>query len=135
MKKLLFSIFTLMIAFSATAQLNQSAQDATAELTKVYDLNEQQQKDMLVIQERRVRNLGQIKDMKTADVDKYRHKAKAIQQSTDASIRRMLTEEQMKTYQQERMKWRQERSAKISALKGTGLSFQEIEDKLLEEGY
>jgi len=135
MKKLLFSIFTLMIAITASAQLNQTAQSATDELVEIYNLNEQQTKDMMVIQERRVRNLEQIKGMKDTDIDKYRHKIRAIKQSTDASIRRMLTEKQMEVYQRERTEWRKKRAAKISDLKGTGLTFKEIEDKLLEEGF
>lgn len=135
MKKLFLNIFTLLLTFGAFAQSNVTAQQATDELVKVFDLDTKQAAQMLVIQERKVRNLNQITEIKKTDVKKYRHKFRAIQQSTDASIRRMLTDTQMVTYKKRRLEWRENRAAKIADFKKTGMSFQEIEDKLLEEGY
>jgi hypothetical protein len=135
MKKIILGVFTLIVSFSAFAQKNVTAQEATDELVKVYTLDSQQAKEMLVIQERKVRNLDQIVDMKTTDVKLYRHKYRAIQQSTDASIRRMLTETQMKIYEKRRLEWREERAAKIAKLKESGMTLEEIEDQLLEEGF
>ncbi len=135
MKKLFLNIFTLLLAVGAFAQTDMTAQEATDDLVKVYDMDSKQAAQMLVIQQRRVRNLNQITEMKNTDVKKYRHKFRAIQQSTDASIRRMLSEEQMQVYKKRRLEWRENRAAKIADLKKTGLSLQEIEDKLLEEGY
>jgi len=47
----------------------------------------------------------------------------------------MLSETQMKVYRKKRMEWRKKRSAKISTLKDSGMSLEQIEDKLLEEGF
>ena len=135
MKKLMLSIFALVITLSAFAQNNSTAQKATDELVKVYDLDADQAKEMLVIQERKVRNLKQISGMKTTEVKKYRHKHRAIQQSTDASIRRMLTEEQMKVYEKRRMELREKRAAEVTKLKESGKTLEEIEDTLIEKGY
>lgn len=135
MKKLILSVFSLVLASAVYGQGNVSAQDATDELVKIYDLDKDQTEEMLVIQERKVRNLEEIEEMKTTDVQRYRHKYRAIQQSTDASIRRMLTESQMKVYEKRRLEWREERAKKIAKLKESGKSLEEIEDELLEEGF
>ncbi len=135
MKKLFLSTLLLLFVVNIFAQKNTAAQEATDELVKIYDLNTKQAKQMLVIQERKLRNLEQIKHMKTTDAKMYRHKFRAINQSTDASIRRMLTEAQMKIYTERRMEWRNKRAERIATLKESGLSLVEIEDKLLEEGF
>ncbi len=135
MKKLFLSTLLLLFVVNIFAQKNTAAQEATDELVKIYDLNSKQAKQMLVIQERKLRNLEQIKHMKTTDAKMYRHKFRAINQSTDASIRRMLTEAQMKIYTERRMEWRNKRAERIATLKESGLSLVEIEDKLLEEGF
>lgn len=136
MKKLFLSTLLLLFAVSIFAQSKTStAQEATDELVKVYQLDSKQATQMLVIQERKVRNMEQIKDMKATDAKMYRHKYRAINQSTDASIRRMLNDEQMKIYQQRRMEWRNQRAERIATLKESGLTLVEIEDKLLEEGF
>lgn len=135
MKNLILGVFTLMVSIGAFAQQSTTAQEATDELTKIYNLDSEQAKEMLIIQERKVRNLEEIAEMKTSDIKKYRHKYRAIQQSTDASIRRMLTEKQMKVYEKRKLKWREDRAAKIAKLKESGMTLEEIEDELLEEGF
>ncbi len=135
MKKLFLSFFVLFIGLSAFAQEKSVAQVATDELVKVYDLDNKQAKEMLTIQERKIRNLEQISGMKDTDVKKYRHKHRAIQQSTDASTRRILNETQMKVYEQRRFEWRKKRAAKIAELKEAKKSLEEIEDALIEEGF
>lgn len=135
MKKLFLSLSVLLIATFVFAQDNNAAQQATDEFVKIYDLDEKQAAQMLVIQERKQRNLSQINGMKTTDVKKYRHKKRAIMQSTDASIRRMLTEEQMLIYKQKRIEWREARAARVVELKESGMDKDQIEDTLLEEGF
>lgn len=135
MKKLLLSILLLSVVFVAFGQDRNTAQEMTDELVAVYQLNDQQTTQMLVIQERKIRNLEEIETIKVSDNRKYRHKYRAIQQSTDASIRRMLSSEQMKVYQQRRAEWRKKRAARVLELKESGIELQELEDKLLEEGF
>ncbi len=135
MKKIFLSFFALALTISVFAQANTEAQTVTNELIKEYGLDNQQAAQMLVIQERKVRNMAEIESLKNSDTKKYRHKKRSIKQGTDASIRRVLNEEQMKIYQQKRLEWRKERAEKIAALKDSGMTMEEIEDTLLDEGY
>lgn len=135
MKKVILSLFALALSIATFAQSNNDAQVATDKLVKEYNLDQQQAARMLVIQERKVRNLKEVEGIKKTDEKKYRHKKRSIQQGTDASIRRLLNEEQMKVYQQNRMTWRKERADRIADLKDSGMTMEEIEDKLLDEGF
>jgi hypothetical protein len=117
------------------AQTNSEAQMATDQLVKEYELNEQQSEQMLVIQERQIRNLAEIEALKNTDIKKYRHKKRSIQQGTDASIRRLLTKDQMEIYQKNRLEWRKERANRIAELKDSGMTMEEIENTLLDEGF
>ncbi len=135
MKKFLLSVFSLLVTIGAFAQDDATARTATDELVEIYSLDSDQAEQMLVIQQRKVRNLTQIETMKNSDIKKYRHKVRAIQQSTDASTRRMLNKEQMVTYQQKRLEWRKDRTNRIAELKESGMTMEQIEDKLLDEGF
>lgn len=135
MKKLLFSLILFTLAFNVNAQDSDKAQKTTDELVALYDLNEEQTKQMLVIQKREVRNLAQVKHLKESDNKKYRHKHRAIRQGTDASIRRILNKDQLVIYQKQRLEWRQKRADRIIELKESGMPLEEIEGILLEEGF
>lgn len=132
MKKLIFSLSFLMLGLVAFAQNNNSAQAKTDELSQFYQLDDAQKAQMLEIQQRRDRNMSEIAVIKDSDKRVYRHKCRAIQQSTDASIRRILKEDQMEQYNQRRIEWRKKRAAKVSELKESGATAEEIEDALLE---
>ena len=134
MRKIFFSILSLFLAVSVIAQgsVDPKVRKAADRMIKVYNLDEQQAVTALEIQERRFRNLEEISDLKNTDKDLYRHKLKAIQQSTDASLRRILNEEQMAIYNQRKIEIRNKRAAKTAELKAQGMSLEEIEDALLE---
>lgn len=134
MKNIFFSILSLFLVVSVLAQgtVDPKVRKATDEMIKVYNLDEQQAVTALEIQERRYRNLAEIASLKNTDIDLYQHKYKAIQQSTDASLRRMLNEEQMVIYNRRKLDIRNKRAEKTAELKEQGLSMEEIEDALLE---
>lgn len=134
MKNIFFSILSLFLVVSVLAQgtVDPKVRKATDEMIKVYNLDEQQAVTALEIQERRYRNLAEIASLKNTDKDLYQHKYKAIQQSTDASLRRMLNEEQMVIYNRRKLDIRNKRAEKTAELKEQGLSMEEIEDALLE---
>ncbi len=134
MRKIFFSILSLFLAVSVIAQgsVDPKVRKAADGMIKVYNLDEQQAVTALEIQERRFRNLEEISDLKNTDKDLYRHKLKAIQQSTDASLRRILNEEQMAIYNQRKIEIRNKRAAKTAELKEQGMTLEEIEDALLE---
>ena len=133
MKKLILSIFSLMLAISVFAQdtVDPKVQKAADEMVKTYNLDETQAATAVEIQERRFRNLAEIESLKNTNRDMYRHKFKAIQSSTDASLRRMLNEEQMAIYNQRKQDLRKKNADKTAQLKAKGLSVDEIEDALL----
>ncbi len=134
MKKIFFSILSLFLAVSVIAQstLDPNARKAADEMIEIYDLDEKQSATALEIQERRYRNIAEIASLESTDKDLYRHKYKAILQSTDASLRRMLNEGQMAIYNQRKMDLRERKAAKTAELKEQGLSMTEIENALLE---
>lgn len=134
MKKIFFSILSLFLAVSVIAQssVDPNARKAADEMIKIYDLDEKQSATALEIQERRYRNIAEIAPLESTDKDLYRHKYKAILQSTDASLRRMLNEGQMVIYNERKTDLRERKAAKTAELKAQGLSTTEIEDALLE---
>lgn len=134
MKNIFFSVLSLFLTVGVFAQgsTNPEIRKATDEMIKVYDLNADQAATALEIQERRFRNLGEIASLEKTDKGLYKHKYKAIQQSTDASLRRMLNESQMEIYNARKMDLRIKRAKKTAELKGQGLSIEEIEDALFE---
>ena len=134
MKKILFSILSLFLAAGIFAQssVDPKVKKAADEMIEVYNLDEKQAVTALEIQERRFRNLAEIKSLENTDKNLYRHKYKAIQQSTDASLRRILNEEQMAIYNQRKLEDRTLRAAKTAELKEQGLTMEEIEDALIE---
>lgn len=134
MKKLFFGIFALLLVNLIATQgfAQQNAAKMAGELAKIYNLDDDQSATMLKIQERKLRNLSEIEHLKGSDEKMYRHKRKAIYQSTDASIRRMLREDQMAIYKQRSNEWRVKKADKTAELKAQGKSLEEIEDALLD---
>ena len=126
MKKLILSIFSLMLAISVFAQdtVDPKVQKAADEMVKTYNLDETQAATAVEIQERRFRNLAEIESLKNTNRDMYRHKFKAIQSSTDASLRRMLNEEQMAIYNQRKQDLRKKNADKTAQLKAKGLFYE-----------
>ncbi len=134
MKKIFFSVLSLFFVVSVFAQssTDPKVRAAADEMIEMYNLDEKQATTALEIQERRFRNLAEIASLETTNKDLYRHKYKAIQQSTDASLRRILHEDQMVIYKKHKMELRVERAAKTEELKAKGLTIEEIEEALLE---
>ena len=134
MKKIVFSMLSLFLVVGVFAQniTNPKVDKAANEMINTYNLDEDQAEIAFEIQERRFRNLAEIESLENTDKDLYRHKYKAIQKSTDASLRRILNEEQMAIYNQIQLDLRNERAAKTAELKEQGLSQVEIEETLFE---
>ncbi len=133
MKNVFFCFVLLLLGLQVQAQDQTTIAQADADkLIELYQLDDQQQVTMLEIQERKQRNLAEIEPLRATDVKRFQHKLRAIHYSTDASIRRLLKEEQMDTYRQARIEWRTRRAAKVKELKEAGASAEEIEAALLE---
>ncbi len=114
MKKLLFSAFMLCFALSTFAQsagAKSTASEDTQLLVKMFNLDAKQSQQMLVIQQRKYRNLAEIESLKTSNPDVYAKKIQAIDYGTDASVRRLLNKEQMRLYRNNQAAERKKRAA------------------------
>ena len=108
MKKLILSLSLLLLGIGVFAQksVHPIVQKDTDALVTLYNLDDAQKEKVLVIQERKHRNLAEIEVLKGRDDKLFRHKFRAIHKNTDASIRRILNEEQVKVYNEKRLEKR-----------------------------
>lgn len=128
----IIAFFSVCSAYAQSAADREAARKATEELTAVYSLDEGQVQKMLVIQERRFRNLAEIEPLKTTDETLYRQKLKSIRTLTEASMAHMLTPEQKAILDRERADRRRSEAERIEALKKSGASKEAIYEALLE---
>ncbi len=107
----------------------------TGQLTEKYKLTEKQQAEMLTIQERKYRNFGEIENLRESDPTKFIEKIRALKIGTDGSIQRMLNEDQLVIFRQEKAEFRKLKSTIYSELKSSGASQMQIDYKIsqLEE--
>lgn len=133
MKNLLFLGIFLFLASGvfAQAKMDKSAIDqATAELVSLYQLNDKQAVTMKTIQERKAKNLGEIASLEQSNPETYKKKWLAVQEGTEASIRRLLTKEQTKIYNAKRVEQRKKEAALIKEMKNNGASKAEIQQAI-----
>ena len=131
MKKFLTAIVALLFMTTLQAQ-SFNAQNAADELAKVYSLDDTQRAEMLLIQQRKSRNLAEIQGLKTSDNETYIKKLKAIRYGTDASIKRLLNQEQMEVYYQKSKERRQREADLMNKMKEEGKSPEQIKAALAE---
>jgi len=134
MKKLSLFLASLFISIFALAQSpnNTPAQEATNELVQVYQLDAKQTGEMLTIQERKYRNLEEIKDLKSTEPQTYILKMRNIQYAIEKSIMNMLNGEQKAILQQKQMERRKKKAELYQQLKEQGLSEAVINSKIIE---
>jgi len=135
MSKLLFTIcfsFLSIAVFAQQKEVNPKVQTDTEAMVKYYDLDENQAKQMEVIQDRKYRNLAEIASLEQTDRNLYLRKLKSVRQGTLASTKRILRPEQMQKYQDILVERRKKESALIKAQKAAGKTKAEIETMLLE---
>ena len=133
MKNLLFLGFFFFLAsgvFAQTKMDNAAIDQATAELVSLYQLNEKQTITMKTIQERKARNLGEIAVLEQSNPTLYKKKWLAVQEGTEASIRRLLTEEQTKIYHAKKIEQRKKEAALIKEMRNNGASKDEIQQAI-----
>ncbi|MFT4971455.1 MAG: hypothetical protein ACI9JY_000654 [Saprospiraceae bacterium] len=132
MKKFAFSL--LVLCFMATTSFAQKSADATAttaKLTPMYTLTDVQVSQMQVIQERKYRNLSEIEGLKSTDREKYILKLRSIQTGNDASIKKMLTENQRIIFDQKKVENRTTMAVQYKQMKGDNLSKEQTDDKII----
>lgn len=128
--------FTFLFAsaglFAQTDVTKTPAEEATEALTTVYQLNEQQQAEMLEIQQRKYRNLGEIAELKDSDPLTYLKKIRAMQHANIMHMQLLLNETQLVTFQQKQRELREEKARVSKEMKSAGKSQAEINAKMTE---
>ncbi len=134
MRKILLCFFFAAVALTVSAQTNNSNEvtQAVEELTALYGLDAKQVEQMQVIQQRRFKNLAEIAPLENSDRKKYLLKLKANRQGTEASMRRMLTQDQLIILGSQLKERRIKESEIIKEFKAKGLSNEEIELIVIE---
>lgn len=125
----------LLMSTAVFAQKNKqtkAVKKATKQLTELYALDENQQEKMKKIQATRVENLAAIQHLSTQNVSLYRQKLESIRMGAEMSIKMMLTDPQLKIFQDQQIALRKKRVAKIEQWKKEGKDINEINEMVLE---
>ncbi len=121
----------LCIGFFATGQAQEISKDAieatASQLIADFQLTPGQEEKAFEIAERQLKNLQEIQPLEAADQALFLQKKNAIRQGTWASIRQMLTDNQMPAYKAQLVERRKRESALIQQLKKEGASQKEIQ--------
>ena len=137
MKKYLFIIPALFFAGMVFAQTNVSStspavKDVVDKFTAKYNLDEDQVAKMVKVQQRRLRNLGEIANLENTDSAKFLQKRKAINSGMVTSIKMILTKSQMQLFDQDQAAIRMKKAEKMAELKSQGLTQAEMETHLVD---
>ena len=97
----------------------------------MYDLDANQSAKVYSIQVRKQKQLEQIQSLETSNPELYITKLKALHEGNEGSIKLLLNQEQLRSYQRNFLRVREERAAKAKALKEQGASNLEIEKAIL----
>lgn len=130
-KKFLTAIVALLFVTAMQAQ-SFNAQKTANELASAYSLDDAQKTEMLIIQQRKARNLTEIQSLKSTDRPTYIKKLKAIRYGTDASIKRLLNKEQMEVFFAKSKERRQKEADVMSEMKAAGATQEEIQEALAQ---
>ena len=134
MKNVILCLAFLFFAGGLLAQTKAGespAQKATEKIVQLYNLDANQQSEMLKIQERKYRNLAEIEQLKTTDAQLYSKKVRALQYANNKSFDRILRKEQMSVHHEQQTAFREKKALAYKELKTAGASQQEIDNKML----
>ena len=133
MKNTILSFVFLLLASLAFGQSEKSpAQQMTDRLTEKYGLTPDQQAKMLTIQERNFRQLAEIEDLKKSNPTLYIQKMRALKMGMDGSVKRILREDQLAIFRQEKIAFRKQKSTIYSEMKSKGATQQQIDMRLCQ---
>ena len=138
MKKLIFCFFLFAATLQVNAQTAKGASfaiDQTVQLTEKYQLSAEQVEQMQVIQQRKIKNFADIQSLMESDPEKYQAKMKSIHFGTNNSIRKMLNRDQLKIYQQMEIDKRKKKADRISKMKESGASMDEIKKAMIQQDF
>ena len=144
MKKTILTLVSLLLTIMTYAQKEtpdivknanpglSSAQKATIEWVKVYDLDADQTRAALAIQQAKYQNLTDIESLKTQKPDVYIQKRLSSFEIANNELMALLDNRQMRIFKQKET----ERTIKydniVTTMKKTGYSDEAIQQKLME---
>lgn len=136
MKKYLFLICALFLSAAMYAQKtpvsDAAVQKVVDKFAEKYNLDDAQKEKMTKIQERRLRNLGEVANLETQDPTKYIQKREAINSGTEVSIKMMLNKDQRALYDKDRIDIRLKKAKKTKELKEQGMTPEQMKPYLIE---
>lgn len=136
LKEILLSCFVFLFTVGLYAQQDakelNSAQVVADQLAAKYQLDTKQSAEMLKIQTRLLRNESEIASLKTSDLPKYLNKMEAIEKGINFSIRKMLTTDQRKIFDQAKHDLRTKRANLANQMHKEGKLPTEIKQATLE---
>ena len=138
MKNTILSFSMMLLSMAAFCQVTTERSQAIAlseELTIRYNLDEKQQAEMLTIQERKFKNLGEIESLKKTDPVLHIKKVKALTLANDYEMEKLLNKEQFAIYYQGKVEYRKQKAEVFQEMKEKGASQTQIDYKisLIEE--
>ena len=135
MKKFIVCLTVLFLVVGVFAQPGQEgplAKKATEALKILYNLDSQQQAEMLKIQARKYRNLDDIKQYKAEDPQKYIQKVQALQYGNDWSIQKLLNKDQLAIFKEQQTELREKKALVYKEMKTAGTPQPEIDKRMFE---
>ena len=134
MKKLILFLPLLVFAgiIHAQAVSQEDITAATEAAVNLYQLEDNQVAEMQKIQARRLKNLADVESLRESDYPLFLRKRSAIRVGTEASLSRLLNDEQMKILTQQQIEHRKKASDVIQRLKQEGATPEKIKLAVLE---
>ncbi|MBP7699836.1 MAG: hypothetical protein KA101_04285 [Saprospiraceae bacterium] len=125
-------IITCLVCFSVSLFAQSTATTGFVEhWTKIYQLDDNQQKKAQAIEVRRQNQLAEIASLKAADPKLYRQKREAIHKGAKAGLKFILRSDQRELFKQQEKELRVKRANKMKELKGTATPDQ-MQDALID---
>ncbi|MFK8101772.1 MAG: hypothetical protein AB8G15_04590 [Saprospiraceae bacterium] len=136
MKKILLSLFTVFLVSGVFAQKqDQTATEqnrATEKYRAMFQLNDEQGREMAKIVARHTRNSQEIQSLKAADPQQFLKKRKSIDMGMNNSIRMILNKDQLKVYREQQIELRKKRAYKELEMRENKASQREVEVAIAE---
>ncbi len=130
MKYFLLFVFIFLGSVLPAQQVNveKSAQKAAKELSKVYQLDQNQKQAALKANKIYYQQLNTIAALKAENNRRaYLHKLKAIRQGREMNIKKILRADQLPAFEAEQARQKKEYDEKLAALKASGASKEKLE--------
>jgi len=126
MKNIFLVTLFLIFGVSLNAQSAKQAKQITQQWSQRYQLDVDQSQKLLVIQERKIKNLKEIRSLKNSNPESYSKKKTYIAKSTLVSFKKILNADQISIYESDIKKYQERQSQEVAKMKEAGIKSSEI---------